>query len=67
MQMRSIKEGDEVKCNVRGRQFPAKVEEKHPGELVVTPLVPNITYFRVTAKQVERVIRRGSSERGHRD
>lgn len=60
MQLRSIKEGDEVKCNVRGWQFPAKVEEKLPDRagLRVTPLVPNITFFHVTPSQVEKVIRR---------
>lgn len=54
MQLRSIKEGDEVECNVRGRHFPAKVEEKLPDRrLRITPLVPNITYFHVTATQVK--------------
>lgn len=60
MQLRSVKEGDEIKCNVRGRQFEARVDEKLPGRegLRVTPLTPNINYFTVTASQVERVIRR---------
>lgn len=55
-----VREGDEILCNVRGRTFHAIVEEKRPGELDIKPLDPRINYFRVTAQQVERVVKRSS-------
>ncbi len=58
MPLSRIKEGDEVQCNVRGRVFNARVEEKLPGRLKITPLTPNINYFHVTSQQVQKVVKR---------
>jgi hypothetical protein len=54
--LRTIKEGDTVQCNVRGRIFQAVVKEKIQRGLRVEPFNSNITYYRVKSHQVERVI-----------
>lgn len=59
MQLARVKEGDEIKVNIRGRVFEARVEEKLPGSKVrITPLTPNISYYHATAAQVEKVVKR---------
>lgn len=58
MELSRVREGDEIKCNVRGRVFEAVVEEKLPGQLRIKPLSRGITYFTVTARDVEKVLRK---------
>jgi hypothetical protein len=61
MQLRSVREGDTVQCNVRGRVFDALVEEKLPGRegVRVTPLAKNISYFKVKSNQIRRIVEKG--------
>lgn len=60
MELSKVREGDEIECNVRGRVFTALVEEKLPGRegLRITPVETRHNYFKVTATQVTKVVRR---------
>jgi hypothetical protein len=58
MQLARIREGDEIKCNVRGRLFTAVVDEKLPGKLRITPTTPNVNHYHVTAHQVDSIVRK---------
>lgn len=52
MTIATVREGDIVHCDVKGRRFHALVESKTGGHLHVRPIEPNISYRRVTARQV---------------
>lgn len=59
MTITSIRPGDQLECNVRGREFTAVARgEAHNGTIQVEPLTRGITYRRVTARQVVRVLER---------
>lgn len=51
-----VKPGDTVDCNIKGRQFSAKVVRRDADALVITP-PRGITWHRVTARQVTKVHR----------
>lgn len=53
MNLTSIKPGDTVECNVRGRIFNAEVLEKTELGLRIQP-PPNHTYHNVTSRQVRK-------------
>lgn len=44
--------GDRLECNVRGRVFTATVRAFAPGGYAIHPDSRNITYYRVTKRQV---------------
>ena len=52
MQLQGVRSGDIVRCDVKGRRFLAEVREKEGRELRIAPLHSNVTYYRVTARQV---------------
>lgn len=58
MNLTSIRVDDIVECEVKGRRFYALVREKTRGQLIVFPITANITYRRVTSKQVVAHFRR---------
>jgi hypothetical protein len=60
MQLRQVKEGDVVQCNVRGRIFEATARHTEPNKLHIIPPA-GITYFTVKANQVLKVVKKGSS------
>lgn len=58
MRLAGIFPGDEVRCRVRGIEFPAIVEKVRQGELEVDPLNRNISFRVITARQVTERLRR---------
>lgn len=51
-----VKPGDTVDCNIKGRQFSAKVVA-HDGDTLRIDPPKGITWHRVTARQVTKVYR----------
>lgn len=56
MPLTQIKAGYVVKCNVKGRQFTATVDEKIDGGLKITPHDKGVSYYHVTARQVTQIV-----------
>ena len=54
MTLSTIRPGDLVRCDVRGRIFHAEALERDAEGLRIRPLEPNITYRHVTARQIAR-------------
>lgn len=52
MELRYIKSGDIVECNVRGRVFFAIAGDRAPGRLRIRPIDRNITYHEAKATEV---------------
>ena len=53
MRLQGIRAGDLVLCDVKGRRFHAEVTTTPTGaDLEIRPLLPAITYRRVTARSV---------------
>jgi hypothetical protein len=55
MNISKVQPGDNVTCNVKGREFTATVEEKVDGGLRISPDSKGITYFHVTARQITKI------------
>lgn len=53
MNLAQVCPGDEVTCNVKGREFRATVVEKVDTGLKITP-PHGVTYHHVTARQVRK-------------
>lgn len=55
-----VKDGDVVKCDVKGRVFFAEVKDgPHPkGKKLIRPIDRNISYTTVTALQVKSIYRK---------
>lgn len=52
MNLQSVREGDIVQVNKRGRLFLASVVEKERGKVKIDPLLDNINYFEASAREV---------------
>lgn len=67
-QLRGLREGDIVKCDVKGRRFHAVVRERRAdGGLNVTPIERGVNYFAVTARQVLEVWTKRRPRRSRED
>lgn len=53
MNLTSVKPGDIVRVNKKGRIFHAVVGDKVNGELRLRPIEPNITWFTARAREIE--------------
>lgn len=52
MTLTSVKEGDIVEVNKKGRVFLARVEAKQKGCVEIRPLHGNINYFEASAREI---------------
>jgi hypothetical protein len=67
MRLASVRKGDTIEAKVRGYRFPARVlllnSPEIPGKPVrVEPLVPNVTFYHLSAHQIDRVIERAQPQ-----
>lgn len=52
MKLTSVREGDIVEVDVKGRRFFAQVKGKDQTGVTVKPITPGITWQRATARQI---------------
>ncbi|MGH2893878.1 MAG: hypothetical protein ACRDPM_11545 [Solirubrobacteraceae bacterium] len=65
MRLQGIRAGDLVLCDVKGRRFHAEVTTTPAGaELEVRPLMPAVTYRRVSSRSVKEHWRKAGRRTG---
>lgn len=64
MKTAGLNPGDVVEVDIRGCVFPALFKSRLARDLVaIEPLVPNLGYFRVRARQIRRLLERNDLRR----